>query len=285
MQKSIASFLLFSLVNTILLSQQKSDIFLFDLVVNKNDIVLYNSRNVTAMHIGYNNQPHFASDEALLFSSNHENATFTDIFKLDIPQNKISPFTQTDSISEYSPTLSLDKSYLYTVRAEKDGKTQTLWKYPLDQSNHGQRLFEDLNNIGYFTFFGKDQCAMFLVTDPISLSIIDLKANKKDTVLYEIGRCLRIDKDRNLLVTQKVGSEWVLKRYKKNKFETICNLTSQDFEYLASGHIICSDKTKLVAYNIKKKKWNTIQDLSELKISNITRIASTLNHLAIVTNR
>jgi hypothetical protein len=264
--------------------QSKSEIFCFNYLFAKNNLKISNPKKLSGFNVGYNNQPSFQDEENILLTSDFKDGTFTNIFNLNLANNSLEQITKTDSISEYSPTLSEDKKYIYTVRSEKDGKTQSLWQYPADKSNIGKRIFGQLDNIGYYKFIGKDQCAMFLVTDPVSLVVGNTVDNSiSRPLMTNIGRCLKKGKNQSLFFTQKENEKWMLKTFDGTDIKTLFEIGSQDFELDQFDNVVSSEGTILTYYTNKGKK-KPIADLSIYGLSNITRIAFGLNKIIIVTD-
>src|SRR5437763_340665 len=80
---------------------------------------------------GYNNQPFFMPDgQNILYTSIRNKQA--DIYRYDIRTEATTQVTNTPE-SEYSPTLMPDRKDISVVRVEADGKTQRLWKFPLDE--------------------------------------------------------------------------------------------------------------------------------------------------------
>ncbi|MGB4960789.1 MAG: hypothetical protein WBO36_15005, partial [Saprospiraceae bacterium] len=199
--------------------------------------------------------------------------------------------TDTDGISEFSPTPGPDTHQFTTVRIEADGKDQSLWSYPLDRSNIGKRWLPKLNNVGYFTFIGTDTVAMFLVGQPHSLVLGHLPSGKQEKIVDNIGRCLKTDQQGNIVFVQKVNADhWILKSYSpKNKtMIEICHMPSgrEDFDLMPNGSYITSDGPLIKIFNpSKEKEWISIADFSSLKIMNINRLSIFRDRILFVNNK
>ena len=99
---------------------------------------------------GYNNQCSFFERSLVYFSSNFESNS-TDIYALDLRNNSFWKVTDTEE-AEYSPERIPQSESFSVVRIEKDSITQSMWKYPIDQSNSGERILPNIGNIGYYKF-------------------------------------------------------------------------------------------------------------------------------------
>lgn len=266
-----------------------TDIYMLTMLKNGDKISLKDPVYISGFNPdGYNNQPHFASPTQLYITTNMYDDTFTDFVRLDLQDERYFRVTATDSISEYSPTPQAPNDHFSAVRVEKDGRTQSLWLYPDDHSNYGNRVLSDLSNVGYHCWLSNELVALFLVDEPMTLGIGNIAKSTTQIVLENIGRCFRTDTDGNLIFVHKVSeSSWYLKKYdlKNQRATTICQTvpTSEDFEVLSDGTLIMGSGSKLYAMNPKNQSgWSEISDLSVYDIFDISRIAISRNRLVIV---
>ncbi len=239
---------------------------------------------------GYNNQPAFINPRELYITTDLYDRNFTDFVRLDIQNEEYYRVTATDSISEYSPTPKAIKSYFSAVRVEKDGKTQSLWLYPENHQTYGKRVLSDLGNIGYHCWLSEEEVALFLVDEPMQLAIGNIKEDKTQVVLENIGRCFRQNSDGNLVFVHKSDPETsYIKSYdvETNKVTSIIKTLpgSEDFELLNDGTFIMGSKSKLFKLNpARENDWIEVIDLAEFDILNITRLAFSRNRLVLVDN-
>src|SRR6266478_1198199 len=95
---------------------------------------------------GYNNQPFFMPDgQSVLYTSIRNKQA--DIYRYDLRDEATTQVTNTPE-SEYSPTLMPDRKNISVVRVEADGKTQRLWKFPLD-GGAPSLILENIKPVGY----------------------------------------------------------------------------------------------------------------------------------------
>lgn len=237
---------------------------------------------------GYNNQPYFINPSELYITSNHYDSNFTDFIKLDLQNEVYYRITETDSISEYSPTPRALSGYFSAVRVEKDGVTQSLWLYPENHSNHGKRILKDVDNVGYHCWLSENEIALFLVSTPMKLAIGNLETGNVATILEDIGRCFQQNSDGDLLFIHKASPEsWYIKSYnvEDRKASTIVETRpkSEDFVLLPDGTILMAEGSKL--YSIRPEVdeyWNEVMDFTEFGILNISRLAVSRNRLVLV---
>lgn len=265
-----------------------NNIFSFNYVKTKDKMHISNAMLLTGFNLnGYNNQPSFIDKNTVAITSNTIENDNTDIYFLDLISKSKTRFTETNHISEYSPTLSQDEQYLYTVRVEADGTTQSLWQYPIDRKNSGKRLLSSTDNIGYFTWLTNDKVAVFLVNkNENTLALFDIEENRKTELLSEVGRCLKTDHNGNLLFVHKLGeNNFYLKRYDftTKKISELIKIPVEDFEILDDGSIIMANGSKMFLYNENGDlNWNEVFDFSIYGLQHISRIAAKNNTLVLV---
>ena len=237
---------------------------------------------------GYNNQPSFVENNQILITSNF-NTSGTDILWLNLDRKEFFAFTKTTKISEFSPGLTPDKKHVSAVRIEEDGKSQTLWAYPIDRSNFGKNLFPHLENIGYYTWVDSVQVALFLVDSIHTLALANIDNQKIIYLQENIGRCLK-SKDKSIYFTKKhISGVHIVKKFdtRYQVIETIMTLPegTEDFEILSNGDLIYAHGGILYKCTEKNRtEQQVLQDFSSFGIKNIRRIAI-LNEQVIFVNQ
>ncbi len=240
---------------------------------------------------GYNNQAKLFTYDEIYLSSAIDTNKITDIYRIDLDKKEISQVTATEQISEFSPTPSPIKDHFSVVRIENDGFTQSLWLYPIDQSNKGYRVLKNLANVGYHCWLNQESVALFLVGATHTLAIAKLSTGKTEIIADEIGRCIKTDGNENLYFVHKVRADfWVLKSYHlgDKAMSTICQMpqSREDFELLTSGVFIIGDGSTIKTFNPEKDStWNTVFDLSDQNIMNINRVNMFRDRLIFINNR
>lgn len=228
---------------------------------------------------GYNNQAKLFSYDEIYLTVAQDTSKFTDIYQLNLKSNEISRFTNTEKISEFSPSPSLVPGQLTTVRIENDGVDQSLWSYPVDRSGHGSRLLPQLKNIGYYNWINKDTIALFLVGNPNTLAIANIKSGIVSTLAENVGRCIKSDQSGHLFFVHKLKTDsWMLKSYQfsDQAIVNICLMPQgrEDFELLPNGNMITGDGPLLKLYNPSNNKgWTAFADFTHNGITNINRLS------------
>lgn len=292
MQKSKLSFALLILSNTIFAQLPKTDVYLAEFKNLNSRPEIISLKYLTGFNPnGYNNQPRFFNYDEIYLTTAIDTHQTTEIYHLDVKKNQKYRVTDTEKISEFSPVPVPNGRYFTCVRIEADGVDQSLWKYPLDRSDKGQRLLPDLRNIGYYTWLNKDSVALFLVGSPHTLAIANIKSNKMDVIAENIGRCLKTDNEGNLLFVHKLSSDkWTLKSYDISEkiFTSICQMPAgrEDFEILVNGTFVTGDGVYLKIFMPgKDKDWVNIADFSAKGIKNINRISAVRDRIIFTNNK
>lgn len=237
---------------------------------------------------GYTNQPKFFDYNTIYASVAQSQDTITDIVKIKLNTQEIISITDTENISEFSPTPMLEPDQFSVVRIEADGVTQSLWQYPINRATTGKRLLKKLNTVGYYCWLSTDKIALFLVGKDNTLAIADVKTDDVSVVAENIGRCIKTKDGENVLFVHKIRPDfWLLKSYNiaEKAINTICQMPKgrEDFELLGESAFVTGDGSRIMYYHTEKSSnWEIIADLSATGISNITRLAIARDRLAFV---
>lgn len=234
---------------------------------------------------GYNNQPSFVNGEIYLTSNRNEKGQ-TDIVALNPAKRSLYNVTHTPE-SEYSPTVMPDGKHFSVVRVELDGNdSQLLWKYPIDRSHAGEKIL-DLTNVGYFAWLDANMVAMFLVGDPHTLVLRNIRADHNKVIGTNVGRSIRTKNGNIVFVEKTPGKPWYIKVYNKNLEETTNLIQTlpqcEDFTMLRDGTLIMANKSVLYKYNGKvDDNWVKVADLRKYGLTSITRMQANANTLLLV---
>jgi len=263
-----------------------TNLYVFDLEVQSDsNIVLTNPNFLSNFNpTGYNNQPHFISDDLLYLTVQYPmDTTQTDIYALDLSRRTKARITAT-SESEYSPTLMPlvnieDVASFSTIRVENDqARSQRLWQFPLDHSTNGRPVMPSLTTVGYHCWLNSREVALFLVGDPHQLVLADVSREDVTNITGNIGRCIQRMPGGRLAFIQKLSAKsWLIKE--------IALQGSEDFVVLTDGTFIAGQGSRLYKFNKSIDfSWVQIADLSRYNITEITRMTVNLseNKIAII---
>jgi len=258
--------------NVYLLKMEQVDDSLFNFT-NPQFLTGFNSR-------GYNNQPHFISNNELYISvEDVRDKSQTDIISLDL-KNKVKTLVTNSEDREYSPTVLPEQYYFSCVRQENDGfDTQRLWVFPIDRSTNGKVILANQDKIGYHCWLTNETVALFIVGPPHYLALANTKDETVMKLTSNIGRSLQKLPNGNLAYLHKATeTNWTIKELDvsslRSKTIVAARPKSEDFVVLKNGTIIMSQGHRLFKYQIKKDtRWLEIADFSKLGLNNIKRIA------------
>ena len=263
---------LFFLLN-LLIAQGGTEIYLFDIKSISGQYSIENPINISN-NPGYDNQPSFMNNgRSILFSSTRNDQT--DIVSYNIRNGKKTWLTNTDG-SEYSPQQIGNSKTFSAVRLDIDG-TQLLYKYSM-YSNRTSVLIPKLK-VGYYSWENKNQIYCFILGDPPTFEIYDLK--KEDTIYIDnrIGRSIHnVDKNNFVSYISKQNEDWTINTVNKNSRKTQTLTTtlskSEDLSWISSKTIIMGKENKLYQFELSGNSgWIEIADLSKYGLNKISRIA------------
>jgi hypothetical protein len=268
-------------------SQTGSEILLFDLQTKKGKLILSNPKNITN-HVGYDNQPSFHADKPLVYFSSFNEGGRSEIKIYNYKTGETKQLTQTQE-REYSPTLTPDKEFISCI-IQRDSGAQDLGKYPV-AGGQAIVLIDNLI-VGYHAWVDNDRLLLFVLGEPQTLHLYNIKT-KEDKILAEnIGRSLhKISNENAMSFVHKVSdSVWVIKKLDLTTLaiNTITNAlaTREDLCWTPDGRILMSNGTKIYSLNPKEEKeWSELQLKSGNDlIKGVTRLAINKegNKLAVV---
>jgi dipeptidyl aminopeptidase/acylaminoacyl peptidase len=253
-----------------------TDIFLID-VVNKSDQMTFGKPLKITEWEGYNNQPFFFRDGQGLFYTSIRGDKQADIYRYEIRSGKTSRVTETPE-SEYSPTVTPDGKFISVVRVEADS-TQRLWKFPLNGGTPSL-ILERIKPVGYHLWIDDHTLALFILGQPNTLQIVDVRNEKAETIAENPGRILRRipRQDKFSFVHKSSDQEWIVKAFDL-KTRTITPLIKtlagvEDYAWTPAGVLLMAKDSQLFAWNpAKDDDWREIADFSQAGLKGITRIA------------
>ena len=256
-----------------------TDIFLIPFEEGR--IIVSGLRNITKRK-GYDNQPHFLSDSKKLFYTSIGGDEQADIFLYDLVNAASKKLTNT-SESEYSPTMTPDGQFFSTVRVEKDG-TQRLWKFPFSGGDP-VLVLEQVKPVGYHAWIDSDTLALFILGEPATLQIADVRSGKSSVIASNIGRSIhKIPGTKRISFVQKLTEQTgTIKEYDPESQQTRELIPlfaeTEDYTWTPHGTLITSKGAKLYTWNPSKDKdWVELADLSSGGLKKITRIAVSPDH-------
>lgn len=138
----------------------------------------------------YDNQPHFLPDgSGLWYTAVDPHTAQADIYRYDFESGTVARVTMSNPESEYSATPLPDGSGISVVRVEADS-TQRLWRFDPDGSEAAV-LLEDVAPVGYHAWIDAVTVVLFVLGDPPTLQLADLRTGRSRVLTEDIGRSIQ----------------------------------------------------------------------------------------------
>jgi hypothetical protein len=269
------------------LAQSNTEVYLFDIVPNKNTLTLTNQRTISN-NDGYDNQPSFYNDNQVLFASTRNQQT--DIATYNVRDAKVTWINDTGFGSEYSPTKIPNQKAISAIRLDTTG-LQRLYSYDF-KTGKDKELIKDLV-IGYHAWYTKDILVSSVLADGgLDLVVSNLKDGTNYTQQKKIGRSLHKIPNSDLIsYISKEKDAWEIKSIHPitGATQTIIQTIpeAEDMCWLLDGTILMPKGNVLYAFNPKTDStWRVFTIFKDAQLFNITRIAtnSTSSLLALVSD-
>ena len=277
MKKLIA--LSFLLIHGILVAQDNTEIYVFDMAFAYEGLELLNATNISNNE-GYDNQPSFISNESVVFAGNNNGQT--DISEYNFATKIKSWVNSPTEGGEYSPQKFPSSNNVAAVRLDKEGK-QRLYSYNAETGGSTE-IIENLE-VAYFAFYSDEKMlATVLSGTEMDLYLINLKEKSVETLLQNAGRTLqKIPKTNSLAYTlvNEVGNLdlYIFDMVSKDSY-FICELPYgvQDYVWLNEFQVLTGMGSNLFLYDtLGESKWNKVASLDEFGVKNISRMAISPN--------
>ncbi len=278
-----------SAVASVASAQPATDINLGELVFRDGTPAIAALRNITERD-GYDNQPQFTPDGAsILYTSIRDGQA--DTYRYSIAAETTERVTRT-SESEYSPTVMPAGDAFSVIQVEADS-TQRLWHFDFDGNVLGV-LLRDAMPVGYHAWGDQHTVALFVLGDPPTLQLADIRTGEASVVESSIGRSLHKIPGRAAIsfVHQITEEEWWIKALdlRSGEVATLVRTLagSQDYAWTPSGMVLMGKGSLLYYWNPETEAgWEQVTDLASFGIEEISRIAvsSAGDQIALVSSR
>jgi hypothetical protein len=267
-------------------SPPATDVYVADLHVRSGRVAIGAPVNATHRP-GYDNQPFFAPDgRSVLYTSVAGGQA--DIWRYDIAAGRSVPLTTTPE-SEYSATPLPDGSGFSAVRVEADS-TQRLWRFDWD-GGHPTLILPGVKPVGYHAWGDATTVALFVLGQPATLQIDDLRTGTATVVASDIGRGLqRVPRRPAISFVQKgADSVWAVTAVDlatRQIHPLVRTLPGVDqYTWTPEGILLMAKGSKLYQWSpARGADWEEVADFTALGLENITRLAVSRqgDHLALV---
>ncbi|MDA0193486.1 MAG: hypothetical protein O2887_02090 [Bacteroidetes bacterium] len=251
---------------TIMVAQPPSDIYLFDIDIDKGKIS--NPINVTKRKNGYDNQPYLSRDGQRLYFTRSLSGQ-TDIYYYDLKIEVIREFSFSP-ISEYYAKETRDGKFISFVLVGE--ASQELWKMPREG---GEPIAIDgISKVENYSWIDDNQIAVIEVGEPNLLKVVNFLMGNSKTISSNVGRGLQTSGGFLFFVQKESGSAWWIKRYDPITGYSINVLPAienrEDFFVTASGMILMTDG-RTIFYE-RKGKWRNLVEIEMSDFYDFDRI-------------
>ncbi len=253
-------------------AQSDTDIQLFGIARQNGRVVTLGEPVAVTDRAGYDNQPFFAPDGRLLYTSIRDGQA--DTYRYDPDTGRTTRVTATPE-SEYSPTPIPGSDRFSVVRVEADS-AQRLWSFANDGSEP-RLVLEDVEPVGYHAWAG-GRVALYVLGDPATLRLADPVTGAVRVVAQRIGRSVQTVPDGTAIsYTQDLLSGWVIREFRvgDGRVRTLAPMLGED-EYHAwtpDGALLTAHGTEVFQLNPGTNDWRPVVDVSRYGLGAVTRLA------------
>jgi len=253
-----------------------TDIFIAEMSNNKGQLKLGEPKRITTWE-GYNNQPSFLPDNRALFYTSIRADKQADTYLFNFADGSTTRITETAE-SEFSPTPAPDGKSFTVIRVEADG-TQRLWMFPLAGGNP-TLVLEKIKPVGYHLWVDRQTLMLFVLGEPVTMRLVDLKTQKAETIAENIGRSLHhIPRKPMVSFVRKISEqEWMIQAF-DTKTRAITPLIktlpgSEDLAWTPQGILLMAKDAKVFKWNPSKDAgWQELADFASAGLKSITRLS------------
>lgn len=255
-------------------AQSGTEVYLFDLAIDGESWTLSNPQNIS-QNEGYDNQPSFSPDGSTLYYTSNRDGE-TDLVAFEIETGNKTWLTNTESRSEYSPTVTPDGEHISFITLSSDG----IQEFREIHVNSGEEtLIENDPIIGYFVWIDEVSYLCFVLAtedQPSTLQIHNTETGERKILGENPGRSFhKIPGAKAVSFIQTIEEEPVVFAYYiENESRQMVHSTledSQDMVWLPNGDIIMGSGSTL--YISSNENWKELINLSSFSLSGITRMA------------
>ena len=266
-----------------------TEVYLASLRVEKDTVTLTAPINISN-NPGYDNQPSFTPDGAgVLFTSvrgerkpdpANSASIGSDIYRYDIAAKQVVQVTSTPE-SEYSPTVTPDGQHISVIQVEPDG-TQRLWQFTIDGKSPGLVL-KDVKPVGYHAWADANTLGLFVLGEPATFQVADVRTGKADVVAKNIGRSIQripnggisyVKRDSTEGTTTMTVMEWSPDSRTSAALVTLpSGATQADLAWTPDGLLLMATSGKLYGWRRGQSAMAVVADLDATGLKGVSRMS------------
>jgi hypothetical protein len=221
----------------------------------------------------------------VLFTSVRGGGTQTDIYRYEIASKQTIRVTHTPE-SEYSPTIT-PAGALSVVRVELDGQnTQRLWQFTAAGTDP-KVILENVKPVGYHAWVDDHTLALFVLGQPATLQLADMRAGIVRTIASDIGRSIqpipRSGSPREISFVQRERDGAATRLSVKTLHPVsgdVIALTpavegsrEADVAWTPDGALLMAKDGALYSWRQGQKDWKEVASLEKMSLRGVTRLA------------
>jgi hypothetical protein len=232
---------------------------------------------------GYDNQPYFSADGSrILFAANRDGKQ-TDVYVFDRRSGKATQLTQTTE-NENSPTYLPDgvgEAGGFSVVQTEPDRTQRLWRFNA-QGRAPQLVLTDIKPVGYHAWIDANRLVLFVLGQPATLQIADVKTGKAEIAADNIGRALhRIPGTRLASYVRRdpAGDYWIMQIDPATKasqplIKAVDGSSDRDNAWMPDGKtILMTAGSKVFSWTRGEAAWKEVFDGAPHQLGTMTRLS------------
>ena len=264
-----------------------TEVFVAALTVSGDEFRIGTPENISRSP-GYDNQPFFAPDgRSVFFTSARGDVTVkcgkpqTDVYRYDLVTSQLARVTDTRDC-EYSPTVTPDR-HLSVIQVEADG-TQRLWRFTSEGKNPTV-ILPDVMPVGYHAWLDETTIVLFVLGQPATLQVADVKSGKAEIVARDIGQSIQKmpgggvsfvqqageGEERTLTITQVTKESG--KIVTRPLTAAVDGARQAHVAWTPGGVLLMAHNDTLHAWKPGQTGWRAVADLANLGLKNVTRLA------------
>lgn len=240
---------------------------------------------------GYDNQPNFSADGTRILFAGNRDGKQIDIYVFDRGTSKVTQLTRTaenENSPTYLPAGAGPSGSFSVVQSEFDRAgnrpvpaIQRLWRFNAEGKSP-QLVLADINPVGYHAWMDAAHLVLFVLGQPATLQIADVKTGTAAIAADNIGRSLhRIPGTALASFVQKEasGEFWIkqidIASKKINALvKAVDGSSDRDMAWMPDGKtILMSSGTKVFSWTRGRSDWTEVFDGSPHQLGAITRLS------------